>query len=424
MTFTRRHAAGLLAAAACAPGAARAQNSEIATLAQRADVQRAFAFIVAQDAQAIRDLIELTQIPAPPFGEAQRGARFADMLREAGLSDVAIDEVGNVIARRRGRGRGPTLAIIAHLDTVFPIETDVTVRVEGDTYRAPGIGDNTRGLVYLLLLARAMAHANLQTRGDLLFVASVGEEGLGDLRGVKHLFRRGGPRIDAALVIDGGDPGRIVNAAVGSIRYRVTVRGPGGHSWGAFGLANPHHALGRIIAHFDERAAALTASGEPRATYNVGRIGGGTSVNSIPFESWMEVDMRSADATALNALDQALQAAANAGLAEENDARRNGALLTMDLDIVGVRPAGAGVANSALERNAVAAMAQFGITPEFEASSTDANVPISLGIPAITVARGGVSGGAHALDEWWRNENSHIAPQMGLLIALATARPA
>jgi acetylornithine deacetylase/succinyl-diaminopimelate desuccinylase-like protein len=404
------------------PAYGQSQSREarlIARIAARADVKTSMAAIVAGEARDLRDLVELTEIPAPPFGEDVRGRRFAEMLREAGLSDVTIDEVGNVIARRRGTGRGPTLALIAHLDTVFPADTDVRVRIEGDTYRAPGIGDNSRGLVYLLSLARAMNAASLRTRGDILFVASVGEEGLGDLRGAKHLFRAGGPRIDAALAIDGGRPGRIVNVAVGSIRYRVIVTGPGGHSWGAFGMANPHHAVGRIIARFDESAAALTGTGGPKATYNVGRIGGGTSVNAIPFESWMEIDMRSADSGALEALNQALQSAATVGLAEENDGRADGPLLQLELRRVGQRPAGAVGVDTPLIQTTIAAMSHFGVTPEYEEASTDASVPISLGIPAISVSRGGESGASHAPEEWWRNVNSHVAPQIGVLIAVA-----
>ncbi|MEZ5955721.1 MAG: M20/M25/M40 family metallo-hydrolase [Hyphomonadaceae bacterium] len=420
MPISRRSTlAFLLAGAAVTPARATEADAQIAALATRSDVAAALAHIEHQHDQSIADLIELTQIPAPPFGEQARGIRFAEMLRNAGIGDVVIDEVGNVIGRRRGVGRGRrrTLAVIAHLDTVFPVETDVQVRIEGNTYRAPGIGDNSRGLVYVLMLARAMQA--LQTRGDVLFVGSVGEEGLGDLRGVKHLFRRGGPRIDAALVVDGGDPGRIVNVAVGSVRYRVVVRGPGGHSWGAFGLANPHHALGRIITHFDEAALPYTANAAAKATYNVGRIGGGTSVNSIPFESWMEVDMRSAEPQALIDLEALLRNAAAQGVAEENAGRSAGPEITVELEPVGVRPAGRADMQSSIVANAVAAMARFGIEPEYEASSTDANVPMSLGIPAITVARGGASGGAHAPDEWWRDEDSAVAPQIGLLIVLA-----
>jgi acetylornithine deacetylase/succinyl-diaminopimelate desuccinylase-like protein len=267
-------------------------TQEIGSLTANEKVQAALAHTVALDESSIKDLIELTEIPAPPFAEDRRGARFAEMLREAGLSDVTIDEVGNVIGRRPGRSGDRVIAYSAHLDTVFPEETDVTVRVDGDTYYAPGVGDNTRGLVVILGVLRAMQHAGIDTNADILFVGNVGEEGLGDLRGVKHLFREGGDQVDMLIAVDGGDPGRIVYGGVGSHRYRVTFKGPGGHSWGAFGTANPHHALGRAIALFDERAPAVTSVGEKTA-YNIGRIGGGTSVNSIPFESWMEVDMRS-----------------------------------------------------------------------------------------------------------------------------------
>ena len=230
------------------------------------------------------DLIELTEIPAPPFNEQRRAERFAEMLREAGLTDVIIDEVGNAIGRRPGTAGNRVIGYSAHLDTVFPEETDVTVRFEGERMLAPGIGDNSRGLVTVLTVLRALQFANIQTEADLLFIGNVGEEGLGDLRGVKHLFREGASPIDSLIVVDGGDASRIVYGGVGSNRYRVTFQGPGGHSWGAFGMANPHHALGRAIALFDDAAAVVTSEGA-RTSYNIGRIGGGTSINAIPFES-------------------------------------------------------------------------------------------------------------------------------------------
>lgn len=394
--------------------------ASVAALAARPDVKAAFASIEANEAQDLKDLIELNEIPAPPFSEEARGRRFAEMLRRVGLADVSIDEVGNVIGRRAGTGGGPILAFVAHLDTVFPADTDVTVKVEGDTYRAPGIGDNTRGLVYILSLARAMNEAKIATKGDILFIGNVGEEGLGDLRGVKHLFRADGPKIDAMIAIDGGETPRIVNTAVGSLRYRVVVKGPGGHSYGAFGQPNPHHALGRIIAAFDEAAAPITAAG-PKSTYSVGRIGGGTSVNSIPFESWMEVDMRSAATDRLALLDAALRSAAASGLEAENAGLTRGDPLTVELEPVGNRPAGALPGDAPLLRATQAAMRHMGIEPEYEASSTDANIPLSLGVPALTLARGGESGNAHSPDEWWRNTDAHIAPQIGLLVALSVA---
>ena len=383
-------------------------------------VRAAMEHIVAINPRLLDDLIELTEIPAPPFAEEARAARFAEMLREAGLEDVRIDEVGNVIGRRHGTTGERVVAYSAHLDTVFPAETDVTVRAEGDKLYAPGIGDNTRGLVTVLGVLRALQHAGIQTEADLLFVGNVGEEGLGDLRGVKHLFREGAPRIDSIIVVDGGQSDRIVYGGVGSHRYRVTFRGPGGHSWGAFGLANPHHALGRAIRIFDENAPQVTGVGE-KTSYNVGRIGGGTSINSIPFESWMEIDMRSGSQEKLDAIDSILMAAIEQALEEENAGRAEGPELTVDVERVGTRPAAAGDASRPLVQRAMAATVAFGIQPSLRISSTDANLPISLGIPAVTMSRGGVGGNAHSPDEWWQDVDGHVGIQIGLVTLLAEA---
>ncbi|MFT5100572.1 MAG: tripeptide aminopeptidase, partial [Planctomycetaceae bacterium] len=270
-------------------------------------VDAAMDHVLVLEPQSRSDLIELTEIPAPPFQEQVRGQRFKEMLIASGLTDVVVDEVGNVIGRRVGQKGKRTVVLSAHLDTVFPADTDVTVRFDGDRMLAPGIGDNTRGLVTLLAVLRAMEHAELQTDADVWFVGNVGEEGLGDLRGVKHLFRQGADKIDSLIAIDGGRSNRIVFGGVGSHRYRVTYRGPGGHSWAAFGLVNPHHALGRAIAIFDANALRVTEEGE-KTSYNIGRIGGGTSINSIPFESWAEIDMRSGDQTKLDQIDAVLRA--------------------------------------------------------------------------------------------------------------------
>lgn len=393
---------------------------EIQALKNTAAMQSSFQFFEQANAQNIEDLIELTEIPAPPFKEGKRADRFAEMLREAGLSDVTITEVGNVIARRKGTSREKTVAIVAHIDTVFPEDTDVTVKINGDTYTAPGIGDNTRGLVALLSLARAMQKYDVQTKADILFVGSVGEEGLGDLRGVKHLFRDGGPKIDSFIAIDGGGNDRLVHSAVGSHRYRITVKGPGGHSWGAFGLANPHHALGNIITEFALTAPNATQSG-PKTSFSVGRIGGGTSINSIAFESWMEIDMRSLVQNKLDDIDAILQQAVQKGLATENAARNFGEALTVDIKRVGKRPAGVGSIENPLVKRAEVSMEIFGATPKLSASSTDSNIAISKGIPAITISRGGLSGKSHSPDEWWQNKDSHVALQIGLLILVSQA---
>ena len=395
-------------------------TAEIESIQSDSDVKAAMAHIVAIEPQSRRDLIELTEIPAPPFEEQARAERFAEMLREAGLTDVVIDDVGNAIGRRPGRTGERVVGYSAHLDTVFPADTDVTVRFDDEKMYAPGIGDNTRGLVTVLGVLRAMQHAGIETEADVLFIGNVGEEGLGDLRGVKHLFRDGAPRIDTLIAVDGGESERIVFGGVGSHRYRVTFRGPGGHSWGAFGLANPHHALGRAIQIFDENAPAVTSVGE-KTSYNVGRIGGGTSINSIPFESWAEIDMRSGSQDKLDDVDAILQAAVEQALQEENAGRLDGPELTVDVDRVGTRPAAKGDTSSPVVQRAMAATVAFGVQPSLRISSTDANLPISKGIPAVTMSRGGVSGGSHSPDEWWQNVDGHIGIQIGLLTLLAEA---
>ena len=395
-------------------------QAEIAAIRDDRGVQAALEHIVAVEPQSRRDLIELTETPAPPFGEENRALRFAEMLRETGLGDVTIDEVGNAIGRRPGKSGDRVVAYSAHLDTVFPPDTDVTVRFDDDKMYAPGIGDNTRGLVTVLGVLRALQETGIETEADVLFVGNVGEEGLGDLRGVKHLFRDGASKIDTLIAVDGGESSRIVFGGVGSHRYRVTFRGPGGHSWGAFGLASPHHALGRAIAIFVENAPSVTSRGE-KTSYNVGRIGGGTSINSIAFESWMEIDMRSGNQGKLDDIDAVLQAAIEQALQQENAARLEGPELTVDVERVGTRPAARGNDQSAIVQRAIAATEAFGLNPELRISSTDANLPLSKGIPAVTMSRGGISGNSHAPDEWWQNEDGHIGIQIGLLTLLAEA---
>jgi len=395
-------------------------TDEIAAIITDAGVRAGMEHIVAIEPRSRRDLIELTEIPAPPFQEQARGLRFAELLREAGLTDVHIDDVGNVIGRRPGRNGERTVAYAAHLDTVFPPETDVTVRFDDEKMYAPGIGDNTRGLVTVLGVLRAMQHANIVTDADILFIGNVGEEGLGDLRGVKHLFRDGAPRIDTFIAVDGGESERIVYGGVGSHRYRVTFRGPGGHSWGVYGLANPHHALGRAIRIFDENAPSVTGVGE-KTSHNVGRIGGGTSVNSIPFESWMEVDMRSGSQDKLDDIDAILRAAVEQALQEENAGRLSGPELTVDVERVGTRPAARQSQANPVVQRAMAATIAFGIEPSLRISSTDSNLPISKGIPAVTMSRGGISGNSHSPDEWWQNADGHAGIQIGLVTVLAEA---
>lgn len=395
-------------------------DAELRRLAERADVVQAFRAIEQLEPRSHADLITLTEIPAPPFKEERRARAYAEMLRAAGADSVWIDAEGNVLALRRGRSDDRKVALAGHLDTVFPEGTDVTVKVRGDTLFAPGIGDDTRGLVVVLTVLRALERANVATEADVLFVGTVGEEGLGDLRGVKYLFGERGPGIDGFIAVDGGSPDRIVNQGIGSHRYGVAFRGPGGHSWGAFGLANPHHALGRAITYFVETADPYTRQG-PRTSYNVGVINGGTSVNAIPFESSMEVDMRSVSPERLGGVDSLFQRAMRRALDEQNALRRQGPALTLEVKLLGVRPSGTLDPNTPLVQRGQASARYLGLTPQLENGSTDSNIPISRGLPAITIGRGGVGGGTHAPGEWWMNMGGDIAIKSALLILLAEA---
>lgn len=395
-------------------------RDEIIALAKKPLVKKAFAHIKEIDGETIKDLIYLTEIPAPPFKEEARGIAFSKMIKKLGIDSVWIDEVGNVLALRKGKTGAKTIALDAHLDTVFPEGTDVTVKMRGDTLFAPGINDDTKGLANVLAIIKALNANDIKTDHDILFVGSVGEEGLGDLRGVKHLFRNGGPKIDSWIAIDGGQIGRVNNKGLGSHRYRVTFKGPGGHSWGAFGLGNPHHALGKAISLFVERADKFTSYGA-RTSYNVGVIGGGTSVNSIPFESSMEIDMRSESPARLDSIDAILQTAVQEALAYQNKLGRIGEKLTVNVDQIGNRPSGELSESLPLIQRAMACTALFGKRPRLTRGSTNSNIPISMGIPAVTIGRGGVGANAHSLDEWWINKEGHKAIQFSLLLLLSEA---
>ncbi|MGH7555521.1 MAG: M20/M25/M40 family metallo-hydrolase, partial [Longimicrobiales bacterium] len=325
------------------PCAARAQatnpEAQLRDLMRQPAVARAFRSIQELEPRTHADLLKLTEIPAPPFKEEQRARVYLEWLREAGADSVFIDAEGNAVAVRKGRTGRRTVGFGGHLDTVFPEGTDVTVKQRGDTLFAPGIGDDTRGLLVVLTVLRAMEQAGVETDDDIWFVGVVGEEGLGDLRGMKHLFRSGAHPLAAWIDVDGGGIAQTVNRGLGSYRYRVTFKGPGGHSWGAFGAANPIHALGRAVTHFVSAADPITRSG-PRTSYNVGTLEGGTSVNAIPFEATMEVDMRSEDPASLDRIDAVFKQAMQRGLADENAARRSGPPLELVNEQVGNRPSG------------------------------------------------------------------------------------
>jgi tripeptide aminopeptidase len=366
----------------------------------------------------IEEEVRICEIPAPPFHETERGRELQRLFNGLGLKDVRMDKAGNVIGVRPGRSAHPNLVFSAHLDTVFPEGTDVKVTREGTLLKGPGIGDDCRGLVVMLATIQALNEGRVETPGTITFVADVGEEGLGDLRGVKNLFDdslKG--QIDKFVSVDGTGLG-MTNVGVGSMRYRVTYKGPGGHSYGAFGMANPIHALGRAIA----KIADFEVPTDPKTTFNVGRVGGGTSINAIPFEAWMEVDMRSADVASLKALDDKFNAAVRAAAEEENRRWHNRGKLTVSPELVGLRPAGQTPANSAIVQTALGVSHALGIEETLHEGSTDSNVPMNLHIPAITISGGGKGTGAHSLNETFDTADSWRGTQRAILLAIALAR--
>jgi tripeptide aminopeptidase len=380
-------------------------------------IKAAIDAIRAAEPQTIEDQVRLCEVEAPPFKESKRAEVYARMFREAGLQNVRIDKEGNVLGDRPGAQPRPHLVFSAHLDTVFPEGTDVKVKREGSMLRGPGIGDDCRGLAVVLAVIRAMNQAKIQTPGPITFVGTVGEEGLGDLRGVKYLFNEGMKgQIDRFVSIDGTGLG-ITHTAVGSLRYRVTFKGPGGHSYGAFGLSNPLHALGRAV----DKISQFEVPADPKTTFNVGRVGGGTSVNSIPFEAWFEMDMRSASPSALQAIDQKFHRAVDEAVKEE-DARWKKNVLSVDKALVGNRPAGQTPANSPIVQAAISVTRALGFAVTLDEGSTDSNIPMNLGIPAITIDGGGRGREAHALGESFDSTNSWQGSQRALLLAIALAQ--
>jgi acetylornithine deacetylase/succinyl-diaminopimelate desuccinylase-like protein len=365
---------------------------------------------------------ELSAIPAPTGAEGARGRRVAEMFRHVGLDDVAIDQVGNVRAwlGKRETGHG-CIVLSAHLDTVFGLDLDVSVARRGARLEGPGISDNARGLAALVTLGEACVRANVETRRPVLLTATVGEEGSGDLRGVRHLL---GPsdhptvRPSAFIALDGAGIERIVHRALGARRYRVTFSGPGGHSWAAHGVANPANAVGKAI----DLVAAVPAHDAPRTTHAVVRLGGGTSLNSIPQTAWFDIDLRSEDAHMLELLDDLLQAAFQRALRDENRRRRLGtAPLSMTVDRVGERPSGTTPRSHPLVQAAVAATSAVGHEHQLACASTDANVPIALGVPAVALGAGGRSGDAHLPTEWYENDKGALGIVRALLLTAAMA---
>jgi acetylornithine deacetylase/succinyl-diaminopimelate desuccinylase-like protein len=323
-------------------------------------------------------------IPAPSFQEAERAHFMAEQFRERRLV-VVVDELGNVVARRPGDGRAPILLLAAHLDTVFPRDTPITVERGNGWLAGPGIGDNSLGLASLLALADLLDAARVQTPGDVLLAADVGEEGLGNLRGIRALVERYGPELGAVVAVEGHNLGRVTHIAVGSLRLRVTVKGPGGHSWGAFGQPSAIHVLASIIAEFTQ----LPVPEEPKTTYNVGLIDGGVSVNTIAPLASAVIDLRSVDSGQLDRLRQEL-----ASILE----RHQVAGIEISQEVLGKRPTGWAPVDIPIVQAAIQVLRELGLEPVLDASSTDANVPLACGIPAICLGltRGR---GSHTLQE-------------------------
>jgi acetylornithine deacetylase/succinyl-diaminopimelate desuccinylase-like protein len=366
----------------------------------------------------LRAQIAVAQIAAPTGEEHERGGWVARRFADCGLTDIETDGAGNIVARRPGTDDLAPVVICAHLDTVFPRGTDLSIRRDGDRLIGPGINDNGRGLAVMLALAGEIDGARLTPRHPVEFVATTGEEGLGDLRGAKHYFANRGRGAHAMIALDGAGDERIIHRALGSRRFRVSYTGPGGHSWAAFGAANAVHAAAGAAA----RLAALPLPPIPRTTLSVGRIGGGLSVNSIPDAAWLEIDLRSTSAARLDELERTIHRVAEAAADEENDKRAIGTrALSVQVEPIGARPCGETPAEHALVQSAVEATRLVGRRPDLALASTDANVPISQGIPAIAIGAGGRGGDAHTHAEWFDNAHGTIGVARALTIVMTAA---
>lgn len=390
-------------------------TTDATSLANNPKVKITLEYIKSIETQIIDEQIKITEIPAPTFKESKRAEYFKQRFTEIGLKNVRIDKVGNVIGERPGIGGAnvPNLVLAAHLDTVFDNQ-EVKVTRNGNIIKGLGISDDGRGLTVLLAIAGTLKAQKIQTQGNIIFVANVGEEGLGDLYGTRHLFNeelKG--KITHFISIDGSGLS-ITTAAVGSFRYRVIYTGPGGHSYGAFGLPSPIHALGRLI----EKVSRFQVPQKPKTTFNVGKIEGGTSVNSIAGTATLEMDMRSESAEELAKVDAKFKKAVQLALDEENARWTNPRKLTVEIKSIGNRPTGTQSPETPIIKLAASADKVFNIKSEFTATSTDSNVPISLGIPAITIDGGGKGSGEHSVDEQFDSTNSHLGSQRALLIVL------
>jgi tripeptide aminopeptidase len=402
-------------AAAQAASAGSAVEAASEAILANAKAIKALEDIKADDEAAFAEQKRITEIPAPPYKENRRAEYLLKRFVELGFKEASIDAEGNVIALRKGSGGGrPKLVVSAHLDTVFPEGTDVTVKEKDGVILAPGIGDDSRGLAALLSLIKSLNANDIATVGDLMLVGTVGEEELGNLRGVKALFRDH-TDIDGFISIDGLGVARVVNQATGSHRYEMIFKGPGGHSFQEFGLPSAIHAMGRAIA----RISDLQTPSDPKTTFTVGTVSGGTSVNAIAAEAKMTVDMRSNSTEELLKLEARLLDLVKQAVVEEN-ARWKSDKLSVEMKLIGDRPAGMVALDAPIvqaTQRAVAAIAR-GPRVTFAGSSTDSNLAMSLGIPAVTIGGGGEGGNWHSRNEWYKPVEAYLGPQSALLTIL------
>jgi tripeptide aminopeptidase len=360
----------------------------------------------------------LTEIPAPPFQEAQRAAAVKLLLASSGL-EVQIDKTGNVIGELRGTNEKEMVVLSAHLDTVFPPSTEIKVRHDGHRLLAPGISDNGTGLAALIAIARACQESRIRPRRTILFVADVGEEGEGNLRGMRALIEAYKPKLKAVIVLDGSGTDHVTTKALASRRLEATITGPGGHSWSDFGMPNPINALVRASVRFINTKVPAA----PRTTYNIGQIEGGTSVNSIPYEAKLKLDIRSESEDELTKLESALRDCIAAGVRNEMESARDRSKgkLEWKVELLGSRPGGELPANSPLLAALRFADEYVGNQSRIERSSTDANVPLAHGIDAISIGAGGTGGGAHSLQEWYEPAGRELGLKRVLLTLLGAS---
>ncbi len=389
------------------------------TTATHRSLADAHARLAAYDEAIIRTQIAVAQIAAPTGEEQERGAWIARRFRDCGLAHIHTDDAGNVIGRRHGVEDRPPVVVCAHLDTVFPRGTDLSIRRDRERLVGPGINDNGRGLAVMLALAAELDGVRLRSRHPVEFVATTGEEGAGDLRGAKHYFGGRGRNAHAAIALDGAGDERIINRALGSRRFRISYSGPGGHSWAAYGAPNAVHAAAAAAT----RLASIHLPSIPRTTLSVGRIGGGLSVNSIPASAWLEVDLRSTSSTQLDDLETAIRRSALVAVEAENARRAFGTRpLAVEIEIIGSRPCGETPADHQLVRAAIEATQLAGRTPDLALASTDANAAISAGIPAIAIGAGGRGGDAHTHTEWFDNLHGTTGVARALTILMSVAQ--